>query len=108
LYLDWDVNITTAAERTLDRDISIIPPLDFEGILKMEGASSLPLVTSYTDNFQIQIDRSRQREITEPLAGATTNGSVAADQEATTGKQVSGRVAEKAKGQAIKNKLVAA
>ncbi len=50
----------------------------------------------------------RQREITEPLAGAATNGSAAADEEATTGEQVSSWAAEKAKGQARKNKLVAA
>ena len=40
-----------------------------------------------------------------PMAPRPHNG---ADEEAATGEQVSGRAAEKAKGQARKNKLVAA
>jgi hypothetical protein len=59
--------------RILDQGRTITAPADYEGILKMVGASSLPLASTVTftvkcrlrpDSFVIQI--------TEPLAGTAS------------------------------------
>jgi hypothetical protein len=53
----------------LDQGRTITAPVDYEGILKMEGASGLPLGSTFKcqfrpDNVVVQI--------TEPLAGAAS------------------------------------
>jgi hypothetical protein len=57
---------STSPQHIIGRDRTIAVPVDFEGILKMGGASGLPLATS------LQIRRPyKSRRRREPLAGAS-------------------------------------
>jgi hypothetical protein len=63
--------VTSSPQRILDRERTIAAPVDYEGILKMESASGLPLATTAAD------------------------GSTAADKKAATGELVYSRAVEK-------------
>ena len=65
---------STSPMRILDQGRTITAPVDYEGILKMEGASGLPLASTVTFHFRLRPDSpdSVVVQITEPLAGTAS------------------------------------
>ena len=69
----WKILIVTSTSRMriLDQGRAITAPVDYEGILKMVGASGLPLASTVTFKCRLRPD-SVVVQITEPLAGAAS------------------------------------
>jgi hypothetical protein len=69
----WKILIVTSTSpmRILDQGRTITAPVDYEGILKMEGASDLPLASTVTFKCRFRPD-SVVVQITEPLAASET------------------------------------
>ncbi len=73
---------STSPQCILDSDRTIAAPVDYEGILKIQGASGLSLAITFKCKFVAP--NNVAIEITELLAGAAANDSA---DEAATGEQ---------------------
>ncbi len=82
---------STSPQPILDRDRTVVAPVEYQGILKMEGTrGDLPLATTFKCKFVAQ---TTSLSSSEPLvrAASADYGSAAADEEAATGEPCSGR-----------------
>ncbi len=86
---------STSSQRILDRNRTVVAPVDYQGILKMEGTSglspgALPLATKFKCKSVVHATSLSR---SEPLARAASasDGSAAAEKEAATGEPDGGR-----------------